>query len=66
MEKYKIDDYVRVTKGQHLLTGRIIAQKDHQGRYLVKYDSQTNDVSVLKEGLYYEDELALCTPPKTV
>lgn len=64
MDKFKVGDYVRATRSQRLLTGTIVSQKDVQGRYLVKYDSKTNDTSLFEEGLYYEDELESCAPPK--
>lgn len=63
MDKLKKGTYVRAKKGFHILTGRVTTPKDGQGRYLVRYDTASNDTSVLTEGLYYEDELEMCEQP---
>lgn len=65
MDKFKIGDSVRVKASRFIRTGEIISGKDVQGRYLVKYD-YTNDTSIIKQGLSYEDELEFCDPPTSV
>ena len=62
-EKFHLGNSVRVKTSMHMLTGSIAAAKDVQGRYLVKYDEKSNDTSVLREGLHYEDDLESCQPP---
>jgi hypothetical protein len=62
--KFKIGDYVRVLKSQSLITGKVARLADHQGRYLVQYDSGNNDTSIIEQALYYEDELASCPRPE--
>jgi hypothetical protein len=62
---FRLGHYVRVKKSRFILTGTIIAVKDFQGRYLVKYDQSAN-ASVLEQGLLYEDELERCESHKKV
>jgi hypothetical protein len=62
-DKFKKGDYVRKKASQRLVTGTIQGPKDFQGRYSVKYDPESNDTSVIEEGLSYEDELEHCPRP---
>jgi hypothetical protein len=40
--KFLLGDGVRVKKSRHMLTGKIAAAQDFQGRYLVRCDEEAN------------------------
>ena len=64
-DKFQTGDYVRVKDSLQILTGTIATAKDSRGQYLVLYDPQANDTSLLTEGWYYEDALDSCSFPRT-
>ena len=68
MDRFKVGDFVFVKNGQFAKTGTVKGREPRgsQQRYLVFFDSESNDTEFLPQGLYYEDELELCQPPRTI
>ena len=67
MASFRIGDYVCWMRGPRALTGTIVQCLNVSAeKYLVRFDARSNDSEFVEEGVYYADELRLCSPPTVV
>jgi hypothetical protein len=67
MPRFRSGDYVCCTQGGRAMTGTVVRCLNVVAeKYLVRFDPRSNDTEFVEEGVYYADELRLCSLPSGV